>query len=109
MELLGIDKLRAFWKYYNDFELMYDHRYVDKEKIFKEINEEEIRVLTILEYNYFLINAKTDSKQLVARYKETIDQHKNKVTSEVLEYLQKGEKPEVTKPVKTWFNRIFKR
>ncbi|MCD2260675.1 hypothetical protein [Psychroserpens luteolus] len=62
MELIGIDKLKAFWKYYDDFELMYDPRFVNAKKVLKEISQEEIEVLSALEYYYFLINANTDSK-----------------------------------------------
>nr|WP_321235936.1 hypothetical protein [uncultured Psychroserpens sp.] len=108
METIGIDKLKTFWKYYEDFELMYDSRYVDKRKILKEISEEEIRIISALEYHYFLINAEKDSKQLVDKYQKVIDEYKNKVTSEVLEYLKKEERPEIEIEEKeSWFKKLF--
>ena len=109
MYLIGIDKLRVFWKYYDEFETMYDMRNGNWHKvILKEISEEEIQVLNILEYYYFLINAKTDSKKLVNRYKKVIEENKHRVTPEVLSYLEKGIKPEVKEKKSSWFRRILK-
>ena len=48
MYLIGIDKLRVFWKYYDEFETMYDMRNGNWHKvILKEISEEEIQVVEI--------------------------------------------------------------
>ena len=94
MKLIGIDKLKIFWKYYDDFELIYDSRYVNADEILKEISREEIKVLEILEYNYSLIRQSKDSKELMKKYKGKIEEYKGKVTKEVLAYLEKGKKPE---------------
>ena len=109
MEPIGIEKLKAYWKYYDDFELMYDARYVNKKKIIKEISEDEIRIISSLEYHYFLINANTDSKLLVDKYRKIINENKNKVTTQVLEFLKKGEKPIIELEKKeSWFKKLLK-
>ncbi|RNC87639.1 MAG: hypothetical protein ED556_00155 [Winogradskyella sp.] len=109
MDVIGIVKLKAFWKYYDEFATMYDMRNGNWHKvILKGISEEEIQVLRILEYHYFLINAKTDSEQLVDKYKRVIEDNKHRVTPEVLGYLEKGIKPEIKKTNSSWFHRILK-
>ncbi|MCK0108733.1 hypothetical protein MWU58_05475 [Flavobacteriaceae bacterium S0825] len=95
MMLIGIDKLKIFWKHYDDFELIYDGRYVNVDEILKKISREEINVLEILDYNYSLIRQNNDSIELINSYREKIEEYKGKVTKEVLDYLEKGEKSEI--------------
>lgn len=108
MEHLGVDKLRVFWKYYQEFENMYDHRNGNMyKKILKEISKEEIETFLILEENYMLLRTGVYSLNLQKEFQKNINKYKNLVSTEALEYLKKGEKPKVLKNNNPWYSRIF--
>lgn len=103
MEKIGLDKLIIYHKYDGEYALLFE-RWADK-KDQNKISAEEFGIMDSIVDNLTMLRTNKYSKELVKNMKLELEIAKEKVTEEVFNFLETGQKPEVK--TKSWLGRIF--